>query len=171
MGESVVTPRTIRVAGVVCTAVYASFILWVYATGPRTLAQVTGGMASAVGAYRVDAASFEEGLRFFRADQFPEARAAFSRADPAEQDARTQFYVAYTYYREGWGRLYNDDDLFRRGLDAVNRAVAAAGGGRIVVDDPGIGMRTADELKAELERGLAHSAADFNPLKVFRSRK
>jgi hypothetical protein len=163
-------PRTARISGLLCTALYASLIVWLYVTGPRTLAQVTGGMASVVGAYRIDAASFGEGLRFFRNDQFPEARAAFARADPAEHDARTQFYVAYSYYRQGWGRLYNDDALFQRGLEAINRAVAASGG-RIAVDDPQIGMHTADELKAEHERGIEHTPADFNPFKVFRSRK
>jgi hypothetical protein len=32
-------------------------------------------------------------------------------------------------------------------------------------------MRSADELRAELQSGLTREAADFNPLKVFRTRK
>ena len=40
---------------------------------------------------------------------------AFARADPAVRDARTQFYIAYSYYRQGWGRLYHDDALYAEG--------------------------------------------------------
>jgi len=135
------------------------------------VAQVTGGFASAVGAYRIDEQAFEDGRRFFRANQFVEARAAFARADSAERDARTQFYVAYAYYREGWGRLYNDDALFAKGLAAVDKAIALAPAGRIVVDDPDLQMRSGDELKAELQAGLRRDVADLNPLKLFRQRK
>jgi hypothetical protein len=161
----------IRGAGLVLAVVYAAVIAWVYASQPQTVAQVTGGFASMVGAYRIDAQAFDDGLRFFRRDQFPEARAAFSRADSAERDARTQFYIAYAYYREGWGRVYNDDVLFGRGLVAVDKAIAVAPGGRLTVDDPDLQMRSADELRAELQRGVTREASDFNPLKVFRARK
>jgi hypothetical protein len=162
--------RVTRLAGAVCTSLYAVFIVWVYVNQPRTMAQVTGGVSSAVGAYNIDRAQFDLGLRFFRSGQFPEARLALERADPALQDPHTQFYVAYSYYREGFGRVYNDDDLFRRGLETVNRVITLASG-PVVVEDPDLGMHSASELKAELERGLAHGAADLNPLKVFRARK
>jgi hypothetical protein len=159
-----------RLAGAACASLYAALIVWVYVSQPRTMAQVRGGVASAVGAYSIDQAHFDQGLRFFRSGQFSEARGAFERADPALQDARTQFYVAYSYYREGFGRVYNDDDLFRRGLEAVNRAIAMATD-PVVVEDPDLGMHSASDLKAELERGLVHGPADLNPLKLFRVRK
>jgi hypothetical protein len=161
----------IRGAGLVLAIGYAGVIAWLYASQPQTVAQVTGGFASMVGAYRIDAQAFDDGLRFFRRDQFPEARAAFSRADSAERDARTQFYIAYAYYREGWGRVYNDDVLFGRGLVAVDKAIAVAPGGRLMVDDPDLQMRSADELRAELQRGVTRDASDFNPMKIFRARK
>ena len=161
----------IRGAGLVLAIGYAGVIAWLYASQPQTVAQVTGGFASMVGAYRIDAQAFDDGLRFFRRDQFPEARAAFSRADSAERDARTQFYIAYAYYREGWGRVYNDDVLFGRGLVAVDKAIAVAPGGRLMVDDPNLQMRSADELRAELQRGVTRDASDFNPMKIFRARK
>jgi tetratricopeptide (TPR) repeat protein len=161
----------IRGAGLVAAIAYAAAIAWLYVTQPQTVAQVTGGFTSAVGVYRIDQQAFDDGLRFFRAGQFAEARAAFARADTAERDPRTQFYIAYAYYREGWGRVYNDDALFAKGLTAVDKAIALAPGGRVVVDDIDLQMRSADELRAELVRGLTREAADFNPLKVFRTRK
>jgi hypothetical protein len=96
---------------------------------------------------------------------------AFQRADPARRDARTQFYVAYSYYREGWGRLYHDDRLFKQGLDALNHAIELAPARRLVVEDDTLGMRSAEELKAELERGLRREMSDFNPLRAFEPRK
>ena len=160
-----------RVAGLLCSLVYAALITWIYAHQPRTIVQLTGGVASTVGAYRVDRPNFDEGLRFFRRDQFAEARAAFERADPARQDAVTQFYIAYSYYRQGWGRLYHDDELFRKGLEAVNRAASVAPGGRINVEDSTLAMHSSDELRAELERGLTRTISDLNPLKILRERK
>jgi hypothetical protein len=161
----------IRAAGLAASAIYAAAIGWLYVTQPQSAAQVTGGLAAAIGAYHVDRLAFDDGLRFFRGNQFVEARAAFARADPAQRDATTQFYIAYAYYRQGWGRLYNDDALFTQGLAAVDKAIAIAPGGRIVVDDPDLQMHSADELRAELQRGVTREASDFNPLKVFRTRK
>jgi hypothetical protein len=161
----------IRIAGLVFTVVYGAVIVWLYAAQPQNVAQVTGRFASGVGVYRVDAQATADALAFFRRDAFAEARAAFERADPARRDARTQFYIAYSYYREGWGRVYNDDILFRQGREAVDRAIALAPDNRLVVDDPDLGMKSADELKAELDRGLTRDASDFNPLKVFQARK
>ena len=102
----------VRVLGFLFSVAYSILIVWLYAVQPRTMAEVTGGLTSQVGAYRIDAQSFDDGLAFFRRDQFVEARAAFARADPAERDAPTQFYVGYSFYRQGWGRVYNDDTLF-----------------------------------------------------------
>jgi hypothetical protein len=160
-----------RTIGLVGTTLYALVLGWLFASQPQTLTEAVGGLSATVGVYRIDEQAFADGLRFFRADQFVEARAAFARADPAQQDARTQFYVAYSYYRQGWGRTHSDDALFSAGLAAVDRAIAAAPDGRLVVDDATLVMRTADELKAELEAGLRTDASDFNPLRVFGSRK
>jgi hypothetical protein len=161
----------VRIFGLVLSLAYGGFIAWLYASQPQTVAQVTGGLASGAGMYRVDAQALADGLAFFRRDAFPEARAAFARADPAQRDAHTQFYIAYSYYRQGWGRVYNDDALFKAGLDAVDRAIALAPTHRLIVDDPDLAMKTADELRAELERGLTRDASDLNPMRVFRTRK
>jgi hypothetical protein len=161
----------LRGTGLVTAVVYAVLIVSIYARQPETLAQLTGGVADSVGAYRVDAAAFAEALTLFHEDRFIEARASFARADPAERDARTQFYIAYSYYREGWRRFYNDDGLFTAGLTAADKALALAPNGRLVVDDPRLKMHSIDALRAELEAGLRTDASDFNPVRVFRERK
>lgn len=161
----------IRIAGLVMTLAYGGLIVWLYGAQPQTMAEVTGGLTASIGAYTVDEQSRADGLAFFRNDQFVEARAAFDRADPARRDPTVQFYLAYSFYRQGWGRVYNDDALFQQGLEAVDRAIAVAPGNRIVVDDPDLGLRTADELRAELQRGLTHELSDYNPLRLFRERK
>jgi hypothetical protein len=161
----------VRGTGLVLAIAYASAIGWTYVRQPQTVAQVTGGLASSVGAYRVDSRAFDDGMSFFRKDQFVEARAAWARADPAERDARTQFYIAYSCYRQGWGRVYSDDALFTEGLARADKAIALAPGGRLVVEDAQLQMHSADELRAELQAGLTREASDFNPLRVFRERK
>ena len=160
-----------RAAGLVLVAGYASLLGWLYATQPKTMTEAIGGVAAGLGAYAVNAQAFTDGLTYFRKDQFPEARAAFARADPAGRDARTQFYVAYSFYRQGWHRTHGDDDLYQQGLAAVNQAIALAPEGRLVVDDANLQMHSADELKAELERGLAASMSDLNPVRLFENRK
>jgi tetratricopeptide (TPR) repeat protein len=162
---------TVRVAGLAAALGYSALIIWLYGAQPQSVAEVRGGLTASIGAYKVDSQAMADGLAFFRKDQFVEARAAFERADPARRDPTVQFYIAYSFYRQGWGRLYSDNALFREGLEAVDRAIAAAPGGRVVVDDPDLGMQSADELRAELERGLKVELSDFNPFRVFRPRK
>jgi hypothetical protein len=162
---------TIRLIGLLAASAYAGLILWLFMAQPRTMTEAIGGLAAGVGAYSIDARAFDDGLVHFRADRFVEARAAFARADPATRDALTQFYVAYSFYRQGWHRTHRDDALYREGMRAVDVAIALAPDGRLVVDDPDLGMRTADELKAELERGLVMEAGDFNPLRLLEARK
>lgn len=165
------TERAVRTGGLVASAIGLGFALWLFSTQPATFEEITGGVAATVGVYTIDAQQFDEGRALFLRDRFPEARAAFARADPARRDARTQFYVAYTFYREGWGRLSHDDALYAQGHVAIARAIEVAPGGRVTVEDDALEMRSADELRAELERGMRREWSDLNPLKVFRRRK
>jgi hypothetical protein len=162
---------TTRTLGLGLVVAYAALIGWLFARQPQTIGQITGGLAAVVGTYAIDDQAFADGLQFFRNDQFAEARLAFERADPAVLDARTQFYIAYCYYREGWGRLYHDDRLYAEGLEAIGTAIDLAPGRRLVVDDPTLGIHTGEELKAELEAGLRSEPSDLNPMRVFRKRK
>lgn len=163
--------KLIQSVGVAWTILYALFVIWIYATEPRTFREVATGAQVVAGTYEVDREKFEEGLRLFRAEQFRAARDEWARADPERRDARTQFYVAYAFYREGWGRVYNDDALFRQGLEAANRAVSLSENERLRVDDTDLQIKTPAELKAEIEQGLERTVDDLNPLKVFRQRK
>lgn len=160
-----------RVAGLLVSAAYAAFLVSVYARQPRTVSQLAGGVAASVGAYARDPVNFADGLRFFHNEQFVEARAALERSDPAREDPLVQFYIAYSFYRQGWGRVYHDESLYRQGLEAVDRAIAHAPAGRLTVADGTLGLHTADELRAELQRGAVHELSDLNPLKVFQPRK
>ena len=156
--------------GLLVTLVYALAIVWLYATEPRSFKEVTTGAQVAAGTYQVDRARFDAGLGLFRREQFRAARDEWQSADPAQSDPTTQFYIAYSFYREGWGRVYYDQDLFKHGLEAVNRAIALAPG-PLTVADENLQLHTAAELKAELEQGTERTWGDINPLKVMRQRK
>jgi len=163
--------KFIEIIGVIWTLVYAALILWVYATEPRSFKEVATNTQVAAGIYQINQDKFNNGLILFQRDQFRAAREEWAGADPAQKDARTQFYIAYAFYREGWGRVYYDNALFKEGLEAVNRAINLMPNGTLVVDDPNLQMRTAAELKAELEQGIETGWRDLNPLKLFRQRK
>jgi len=163
--------RLIQSAGVCWTLLYAAFVVWLYAAAPQTVGEVATRASVAAGTYEVDRARFDAGRALFLREQYPAARDEWERADPARRDARTQFYVAYSFYRQGWGRAYNDDALFRQGLEAVERAASLSAAAPLTVEDPELKIHSPAELKAELQGGVEQTADDFNPLKVFRERK
>jgi hypothetical protein len=163
--------KIIQITGLVWTLVYASFIVWIYATEPRSFKEVATNSQVAAGTYEINQERFNNGLALFRRDQFRAARDEWTAADPAQKDSLTQFYLAYACYREGWGRVYYDNALFKQGLEAVNRAINLAPNGILIVDDPNLQMHAAAELKTELEQGTETSWKDLNPLKLFRQRK
>jgi len=163
--------KVIQIAGVVWTIAYATLIVWLYATEPRSLKEVATNTQVAAGVYEINQEKFNNALALFRREQFRAARDEWAGADPAQKDPRTQFYVAYAFYREGWGRVYYDKTLFKQGAEAANRAIALAPNGILTIDDPDLQMHTAAELKVELEQGAESSWSDLNPLGVFRRRK
>ena len=163
--------KSIQIVGIIWTVAYASLIVWIYATEPRSFKEVATNTKVAVGIYEINQDKFNNALTLFHRDEFRAARDEWASADPAQSDPRTQFYIAYAFYREGWGRVYHDDALFKEGLTAVNRAINLNPNGTLVIDDPNLQMHTAAELKAELEQGTEPSWKDLNPLKLFRKRK
>src|ERR671917_432134 len=136
-------PNLIKSAGIAWTLLYAAFVVWIYATAPRTFTEATTGASVVAGTYAIDEARFRAARELFGREQYAAARDEWTRADPAMRDARTQFYIAYAFYREGWGRVYNDDALFKQGLEAASRAVSLSENERLRVDDTNLQIHSA----------------------------
>lgn len=173
-------PKHIQILGLALTAVYGVFVLWVYWAAPRsvgefsvkareTIAQATNEAKAATGTYEVDPEKFKLGLNAFRADKFILARDLFDQSDPKGIDPKTQYYIAYSYYRQGWGRFSNDDELFKKGLAQTEKVIRLDR--EYKADDPDLKLRYPVELKKEFEEGLRVTIDDFNPLKLTRERK
>jgi hypothetical protein len=163
--------RVIQSVGIVWTCLLSFLIILLYATEPKSVRDVATQASVVTGTYQIDQARFDAARALFLREQYAAARDEWGRADPARRDARTQFYIAYGFYREGWGRVYHDDALYRQGLEAANLALSLAPEHTLTVADPELKMQTAAELKAEFEQGLERTVEDFNPMKVFRERK
>lgn len=172
--------KYIQISGVFLTVIYTIFIAWIYIAEPKsldelpskaqtTIENVTTKTQIAIGTYEIDRVRFDEGLKAFRSDNFIVARDNFVRADAEKRDAKTQFYIAYTFYRQGFGRVSNDDELFKQGLEQINRVIALDP--NFKSDDANLQIKTSVELKNEFEEGLKITASDFNPFKVLRERK
>ena len=161
--------KYIQILGIVLIFAGFAFTAFLYWTEPRSLAEVTTKGQVVLGTYEIDKDEFARGLSLFQTDDFIGARIAFDRADPEKRDANTQFYIAYSFYRQGWGRLSSDDSLFKPGLDAVNHVIVLDPNFRTADDT--LLMKTPSELKNELEEGLKITPSDFNPMKLTRERK
>lgn len=172
--------KNIQILGIFLAAFYALFVAWLYIAEPKSLDElpakaqttidnVTTKTQVAIGIYEVDRVKFEEGLKAFRADNYIAARDNFERADTEKRDAKTQFYIAYSFYRQGFGKISNDDALFKKGLEQINRVIALDANYKS--DDANLQFKTPVELKNEFEEGLKITAGDFNPFKILRERK
>lgn len=172
--------RHIQILGTLLVFAYSVFIVFLYAAEPRSLEEISSKARSTVenaaskgqvilGTYEIDQAKFNEGLQAFRQDRFIAARDSFDQADPEKRDANTQFYSAYSYYRQGWGRFSNDDALFKQGLDVLDRVNMLDPNFRST--DANLVLKSPAELRAEMDEGLKITADDFNPLRLLRERK
>lgn len=161
--------KYIQILSIALVTIGFVFIAFLYWSEPRSLAEVATKGQVATGTYSIDKAEADRGIVSFNSDRFEDARAAFARADPERRDPGTQFYIAYSYYRQGWGRMYNDDDLFKLGLDEVNRVMRLDPNFRTT--DPSLSLKSPGELKTELEEGLKITPSDFNPMRLTRERK
>lgn len=172
--------KSIQIFSILLVAVYGLFVAWLYWAEPKSLGEVTVKAKETVenvttkgqvviGTYEVDQTKFSEGLTAFRADNFVLARDAFVKADPERRDANTQYYIAYSFYRQGFGRVSNDDELFKKGLEQTDFVIKLDK--NFKTTDENLKLQNPVELKNELEEGLKVTAADFNPMKVLRERK
>ncbi len=149
----------VRIVGIVVAAVLIAFIVAVYVNQPQSFS----GTLAGIGITQVDREAFESGRTLFHQSDYVAARLEFTRADRSQSDAKTQFYTAYSYYREGCEFFAQDDELLEQGLEAVERAIAEASDGDFPVDDPGLDLTTAVALKDEIEAGLHVSVLDIIP--------
>lgn len=172
--------KYIQILGLLATLLYSAFVIFLYAAEPRSLEDISTKAKSTLenavtkgqvmtGTYEIDQAKFNDGLQAFRQDNFIAARDSFERADPEKRDPKTQFYIAYTFYRQGWGRISNDDALFKQGFESVQRVTMLDPNYR--TDDANLQLRTPAELRNEFEEGMKITADDFNPLRLVRERK
>ncbi len=172
--------KYIQIFSLILVVIYGAFVAWLYWAEPKSLGEVSVKAKETVenvttkgqvmmGTYEVDEAKFNAGLQAFRADNFVLARDLFSKADPERRDANTQYYIAYSFYRQGWGRVSNDDEFFKKGLEQTDFVIQLDK--NFKASDENLKLQNPVELKNELEEGLKVTAADFNPLKVFRERK
>lgn len=172
--------KYLQILSLILVGFYGALIAWLYWAEPISLEDVTIKAKETIeiattkseviiGTYEVDAEKFNQGLQAFRNDNFILARDLFQRADPESRDAKTQFYIAYSFYRQGWGRVSNDDALFRQGLEQTGRVIQLDKDFKAT--DENLKLQSPVELKNELEEGLKVTADDFNPFKVFQERK
>lgn len=174
-------PKHIQILGIVLSTAFAILILFLYSSEPRSIADfgekavdtisnvITKGQV-VTGTYEVNAEKFTKGLELFRAGDYPGARSLFEAADPEQRDGLTQFYIAYTFYRQGWGRFASDNKLFEQGLEVAKRADKLLGGA-YVSNDQDLKLTTPAALRNELEEGLRVTADDFNPMRMLQERK
>ncbi|HYJ89280.1 MAG TPA: hypothetical protein VEW46_24665 [Pyrinomonadaceae bacterium] len=109
--------RLIQIIGLAVTAVCAVMIVWLYATEPRSFKEVATGAEFAAGTYQVDQEKFTAALALFRREQFRAARDEWNRADPAQGDARTQFYIASPFIGNGFTRISQTEFVRKRSAD------------------------------------------------------
>ncbi len=161
--------KTLQIISIVMILIFSAGILWLYVKQPQNFQEVVSKAAVTAGTYSIDEAQLKRGKDMFRQDNFAAARESFAKADPEKRDAAVQFYIAYSFYRQGFGKVYDDDALFKQGLEAANLAAALKPDLR--VEDEDLKMKTPQELKIELQKGLEITVEDFNPLKLTRERK
>ena len=172
--------KYIQLLGIALVFLGSIVVAWLYLAAPQSLAEVPSKARETIenattkgqiltGTYEVDQTKFNEGMTAFRADNFVVARDDFSKADPEQRDAKTQFYIAYSFYRQGWGKTYDDDRLFKQGLEQTNRVIQLDK--NFKSGDDNLKLKNPAELKNEFEEGLKITPEDFNPLKIFRERK
>jgi hypothetical protein len=158
-------PRIVQAVGIAVTLLYGAFVVWIYVTQPRSIAELQTAAAVQANVYTVDQPQFDEAVRAFRAGQYQIAIDHFERADTAHRDPKTQFLIAYAHYAVGHGTLYDDDARFKLGLEAIDRCLAVAPNNTFTIDEPGLSLEftSADRLRQRLRAGLEVTPGDFNP--------
>jgi tetratricopeptide (TPR) repeat protein len=160
--------RMVQITGLVIALLYGASIIWLYVRQPRSFQELKTAVAVEANVYRIKRENFDEGLKQFNAGQHKVAIEQFELADPAESDPATQFYIAYSYYLLGRGKIYDDDEMFRKGLAAIDRCLQSAPNNIFEIDRADLEIRSAAALRQRFKEGLEVSPSDFNPLDWFK---
>src|SRR5262249_9180990 len=115
--------RTIEVLGLATSVLYASFIVWVYARRPQSLAELKTQASIQANVYHINQQNFDEAIKEFDTGDYNSAIGQLKLADPAQKDPTSQYYIAYSYYLLGRGRIFNDEDMFNRAIEAIDRCL------------------------------------------------
>jgi tetratricopeptide (TPR) repeat protein len=163
--------RTLQISGLLLTLLYGAVIVWLYVRQPRSLQELKTQASVEVNAYRVNQENFDEAIRQFNAGRYEVAVEQFRTADPAATDPRTQFFIAYSFYMLGRGRIYDDDEKFKEGLAAVERCIEHAPNHIYEIDRTDLEIRNAGQLRQRLREGLEVTPSDFNPIEMLKKKQ
>jgi tetratricopeptide (TPR) repeat protein len=160
--------QTVQITGLVIALLYGAIIVWLYVRQPRSFEELKTQAAIEANVYRIKQENFDQAIKHFNAGQHQVAIEQFKLADPAGQDPTTQFLIAYSYYMLGRGNIYDDDELFKKGLEAIARCQAHAPNNIFEIDRADLEIRSAAVLQQRLKEGLESTASDFNPFNWFK---
>jgi hypothetical protein len=162
--------RTLQITGILVTILYSASIIWLYVRQPRTLEEIKTQAAVETNLYSVKKENFDEAIKQFNAGQYAVAIDQFKLADTAELDPATQFFIAYSYYLLGRGSFNDDDEMFVKGLAAVDRCLANAPNHIYETERADLEIRSAAALRERFKEGLEVTPADFNPFNWFKKK-
>jgi len=162
--------RTIQVLGLATSVLYASFIVWVYARRPQSLAELKTQASIQANVYHINQQNFDEAIKEFDTGDYNSAIGQLKLADPAQKDPTSQYYIAYSYYLLGRGRIFNDEDMFNRAIEAIDRCLDNAPNHIFEIDRGDMEIKNADTLRQKLIEGLKHTMPSLNPLNWFTKR-
>jgi tetratricopeptide (TPR) repeat protein len=160
----------VQIAGLALALLYGACITWLYVRQPRSLEELRTQVAVEANVYRINQANFDEAMKHFDAGRYQVAIEQFELADPAHSDPATQFFIAYCYYQLGRGSIYDDDEMFSKGLAAVDQCLAVADNNIFETDHAGLDIKSASALRQRFKDGLAVTPSDFNPLDWFKKK-
>jgi tetratricopeptide (TPR) repeat protein len=160
--------RTVQITGLALALMYGAATVWLYARQPRSFEELKTQAAVETNLYRVKQENFDEALKQFNAGQYRVAIEQWELADTARRDPLTQFYIAYSYYLLGRGNIFDDNDAFAKGLEAVERCLANAPNNIFEIDRAELEIRSAAALRQRLKEGSQVTPSDFNPFNWFK---
>ena len=167
LNHPITMKAAVQISGLVIAILYASIIGWIYVRRPQSLAELKTQASVQANLYHISQENFDAAIKEFDAGDYNSAIGQFKLADPAEKDPSSQYYIAYSYYLLGRGRIFNDEDMFKRAIDAVNRCLDNAPNHIFETDRADLEIRNADTLRQKLVEGLKHTMPSLNPLDWF----